>query len=184
MDRLACGAGAGVIAATATYPLDLARTRLSLATGRTDRIFTCLANVYKNEGGFTALYRGLTPTLIGIAPLVALNFTIYETLKTRVRSMSNNSQEDVSVATKLLCGGSAGAAAQTVTYPLDVIRRRLQTDGILGYGYTGVLDAAKRMYREEGLLSFFRGLLPNYLKVVPAISVSFVTYETIKSILA
>ena len=178
------GAGAGIIAATTTYPLDLVRTRLSLSSTNASGILPCIVRVYTEEGGLKALYRGLTPTLLGIAPLVALNFALYETFKSQARTrLAMPANEDISVVVKLGCGGAAGACAQTVTYPLDVLRRRLQTSGILGYGYTGVSDAMMRMWREEGLASFYRGILPNYLKVVPAISVSFVVYEKVKSIL-
>lgn len=93
--------------------------------------------------------------------------------------LSNSSE--VSVMARLICGGISGAVAQTITYPLDVLRRRLQSSGLLGFNYQGVLDALTRMYREEGLMSFYRGMLPNYLKMVPAISVSFVVYETVQN---
>ena len=36
------------------------------------------------------------------------------------------------------------------------------------------------MYRNEGILSFYKGLLPNYLKVAPSVSVSFVTYDILR----
>lgn len=161
--------------------MDLIRTRLSLVTDSKFGILRGLIDVYKNEGGITALYRGLLPTLMGIAPLVAINFTVYERLKNHARLISG--QLDVPVGTRLACGGVAGAVAQTVTYPLDVLRRRLQSSVLLGFNYDGVMDAARRMYTDEGLRSFYRGLLPNYLKMVPAISVSFVVYETMQSIL-
>jgi solute carrier family 25 phosphate transporter 23/24/25/41 len=118
---------------------------------------------------------------MGIAPLVAINFTTYERLKQHAREFTDS--KEVPVSFRLACGGLAGAIAQTVTYPLDVLRRRLQSSGLLGFNYTGVLDAATRMYHEEGPRSFYRGLLPNYLKVVPAISVSFVVYEAMQSLL-
>lgn len=140
-----------------------------------------LADIYKHEGGFFALYRGLLPSLLGIAPLVAINFTVYERLKQHARTITHT--EHVSVGARLFCGGLAGAVAQTVTYPLDVLRRRLQSSGLLGFNYTGVINAFTRMYREEGWRSFYRGLLPNYLKMVPAISVSFVIYESMQSFL-
>lgn len=62
--RLTAGGCAGVVAATVTYPLDLARTRLSLATDLRGGIFACIRQVYTTEGGFGALYRGLFPTLM------------------------------------------------------------------------------------------------------------------------
>lgn len=112
---------------------------------------------------------------------MAINFTVYERLKQKARDLTGSPQ--VSVHARLLCGGLAGAVAQTATYPLDVLRRRLQSSGLLGFHYSGMLDALARMWREEGLMSFYRGMLPNYLKMIPAISVSFVIYESVQSIL-
>lgn len=64
--RLAAGACAGIIAATFTYPLDLARTRLSLASESQQSLgaIRTLINVVRHEGGLPALYRGLSPTLM------------------------------------------------------------------------------------------------------------------------
>lgn len=113
--------------------------------------------------------------------MVAINFTVYERLKHSARQLKQT--PEVPVTIRLLCGGLAGAIAQTVTYPLDVLRRRLQSSGQLGFNYAGMADALKRMWREEGPGAFYRGLLPNYLKMVPAISVSFVVYEWMQSVL-
>lgn len=187
---LIAGACAGITSVTATYPLDIIRTRLSLAEATTSKpippsssgilsgsqIYRCGHSIVKNEGGLLALYRGLLPTILGIAPYVALNFTTYETLKRRVALLT---QRDPTVHEKLLCGGAAGAVAQTITYPLDVLRRRLQVHGSpdSAYRYNGMRDAIKIMYDTEGWRAFYRGMLPNLLKVVPSMSVSFVTYE-------
>lgn len=102
-------------------------------------------------------------------------------MKQQARSFTGT--PDVPVSLRLICGGLAGGIAQTVTYPLDVLRRRLQSSGLLGFNYTGLGDALRRIYREEGWRSFYRGLLPNYLKMVPAISVSFVVYEWVQSVI-
>lgn len=83
--RLLCGGLAGVTSVTMTYPLDIVRTRLSiqsasfadLAVQKTQGqklpgMWTTLANMYKHEGGWTALYRGIIPTVAGVAPYVSL----------------------------------------------------------------------------------------------------------------
>lgn len=46
--------------------------------------------------------------------------------------------------------------------------------------YTGMTDAFKKIYAAEGIVGFYRGLIPNYVKVVPAIAVSFYIYEELK----
>lgn len=73
------------------------------------------------EGGFRSLYRGVCPTLIGILPYAGLKFYIYEDLKAQVPEEYKNS-----VTLRLTCGALAGLFGQTLTYPLDVVRRQMQ----------------------------------------------------------
>ncbi|OZJ04525.1 hypothetical protein BZG36_03986 [Bifiguratus adelaidae] len=184
--RLTAGALAGIVSVICTYPLDITRTRLAvqsatlkgnLAEGGKSRklpgIWGTMRNIYKNEGGVWGLYRGLWPTLLGVAPYVALNFQCYELIK---KYLTPPGESQPSVGRKLACGALAGSIAQTVTYPLDVLRRRMQVTGMssMAYKYKGTWDAAATMIRKEGVLGLYKGMIPNYLKVAPAISVSFV----------
>ena len=184
--KLISGALAGTASVMFTYPLDLVRTRLSLPNNHSVNrgISYCIRQVYVNEGGILALYRGLVPTIVGIAPYVALNFTTYESLKIFISERQNYDHE-LPVLVRLGCGGVSGAVAQSCTYPLDVIRRRMQVAYIdtSHKANIGWIELAQHLYRTEGLIAFYRGILPNLLKVIPAISISFVTYEYSKSFL-
>ncbi|CAG8475481.1 6813_t:CDS:2 [Ambispora leptoticha] len=166
--RLTAGALAGVTSVSCTYPLDIVRTRLSVQSA--------------TIGGIYALYRGLSPTLMGVAPYVALNFHSYEVLRKFFTPENKNSPP---VFQKLLCGALAGTFAQTITYPLDVLRRRMQVTGMkaVGYNYKNTWDALTQVINKEGMRGLYKGMIPNYLKVAPAISVSFVTYEACKDFL-
>jgi solute carrier family 25 phosphate transporter 23/24/25/41 len=65
---------------TFTYPLDIVRTRLSIQSasfkelgGKKEKLpgmFQLLVTMYRDEGGWTALYRGIVPTIAGVAPYV------------------------------------------------------------------------------------------------------------------
>jgi len=83
---------------------------------------------------------------------------------------------------------------QTVAYPFDVVRRRLQVSGWVGasrlhadlgaaIAYRGMLDCFVRTVREEGAQALFKGLLPNYVKVIPSIAIAFVVYEQLKDLM-
>lgn len=71
---------AGITSVTFTYPLDIVRTRLSIQSasfvdlGSKPRqlpgMAATMGSMYKNEGGFAALYRGIVPTVAGVAPYV------------------------------------------------------------------------------------------------------------------
>lgn len=82
LTRLVCGGLAGITSVTFTYPLDIVRTRLSIQTAsfadlgakpkEMPGMWGTLTTMYKTEGGFLALYRGIIPTVAGVAPYVCL----------------------------------------------------------------------------------------------------------------
>ena len=78
-------------------------------------MWATLAFMYKNEGGFTALYRGLIPTVSGVAPYVGLNFMVYESVR---QYFTPEGQKNPTAVGKLCAGAISGATAQTITYPL------------------------------------------------------------------
>lgn len=66
----------------------------------------------------------------------------------------------------LLCGGAAGLISSTATFPLDLIRRRMQLEGQAGtHKYTGYFDVARSVMANGGLRGFYAGILPEYYKV-------------------
>ncbi|PON82471.1 Mitochondrial carrier protein [Trema orientale] len=201
--RLGAGACAGIIAMSATYPMDMVRGRLTVQTEKSPRqyrgIFHALSTVLREEG-FRALYKGWLPSVIGVVPYVGLNFAVYESLKDwliKTKPFGLVEDSELSVTTRLACGAAAGTVGQTVAYPLDVIRRRMQMVGwkdaasvVAGEGkgktpleYTGMVDAFTKTVRHEGFGALYKGLVPNSVKVVPSIAIAFVTYEKVKDIL-
>ena len=72
--------------------------------------------MYRTEGGVFALYRGLGPTLAGVAPYVGINFATYEAMRT---FMTPEGAENPSAIGKLCAGGVSGAVAQSITYPFE-----------------------------------------------------------------
>lgn len=196
MTRLVGGAGAGIVAMSATYPLDMIRGRLTVQKaagegGTNYRGIYHAFTVIAQKEGFGAFYKGWTPSVIGVIPYVGLNFAIYETLKDQtVKFQGLQSAKELSVFSGLLCGGVAGAVGQTVAYPFDVCRRRLQVSGWVQAGvqsggpvYTGMFDCFRRTVAEEGVVALFHGLSANYVKIMPSIAIAFVVYDQLKIIL-
>lgn len=81
--------------------------------------------------GLSSLYRGLLPTLFGIFPYAALSFFTFETLKSRVLSKHRDDPPCLTPMESLICGGVAGVASQTATYPIDTIRKVMQANAFL-----------------------------------------------------
>jgi len=134
------------------------------------------------EGGVLALYRGLGPTLAGVAPYVGINFATYETMR---KFLTPEGADNPSALGKLAAGGVSGAVAQSITYPFDVLRRRFQVNTMtgIGYQYKGIWDAITIILRNEGPRGLYKGLLPNLLKVAPSIGSSFLSYEITRDML-
>lgn len=124
-NRLVCGGLAGITSVTFTYPLDIVRTRLSIQSASfadlgakpkaLPGMWATLGVMYKTEGGVAALYRGIVPTVAGVAPYVGLNFMTYEYVRTY---LTPEGDKNPSAVRKLLAGAVSGAVAQTCTYPL------------------------------------------------------------------
>ncbi|KAB2017128.1 hypothetical protein ES319_D08G140200v1 [Gossypium barbadense] len=201
--RLGAGACAGIIAMSATYPMDMVRGRLTVQTEKSPHqyrgIFHALSTVLREEGP-RALYKGWLPSVIGVVPYVGLNFAVYESLKDvliKRKPLGLVEDSELGVTTRLACGAAAGTIGQTVAYPLDVIRRRMQMVGwkdaasvVTGDGknkapieYNGMVDTFRKTVRYEGFGALYKGLVPNSVKVVPSIAIAFVTYELVKDVL-
>ena len=138
------GGLAGMTASAATYPLDLARGRITgkLAGPNGKKHYKGIINtvlVTAREEGVRALYKGITPTLLGAMPYEGIKFGTVGILE----KMYPKEKDDKSsnVTRKLMFGGAAGATAGVLTYPNDTVRRLLQLQGSKGTteSYAGYL---------------------------------------------
>ena len=173
-ERLTAGALAGMTGTALTHPLDTIRLRLALPNHGYSGIGNAFVTVARVEG-VGALYKGLIPTLAGIAPYAAINFASYDVAK-KLYYGEHGKQDPIS---NLFVGGASGTFSATVCYPLDTVRRRMQ---MKGKTYNGMFDAFSTIARKEGMGGFFKGWAANTLKVVPQNSIRFVAYETLKTL--
>ncbi|KAI1113518.1 mitochondrial carrier domain-containing protein [Nemania sp. NC0429] len=192
-ERLLCGGVAGITSVVCTYPLDIVRTRLSIQTasfaalgdvhkGKIPGMWTTMVQMYKSEGGIGALYRGLIPTVSGVAPYVGLNFMTYEFVR---KYLTPEGDQHPNAARKLLAGAVSGAVAQTCTYPFDVLRRRFQINTMsgMGYQYKSIGDAIRVIVAQEGIRGLYKGLVPNLLKVAPSMAANWLSFEVTRDFL-
>jgi solute carrier family 25 phosphate transporter 23/24/25/41 len=184
-NRFLAGAMAGVIAQFTIYPLECVKTRLALAQPGTYKgIINCLSTTVSKEG-YSTLYRGLGPSLMGVIPYAGIDLAVYESLKSLYISHTDKTSNQPSVLPLFLCGLTSSTCGQIVAYPLSLIRTRLQAQGMKGLPvmYSGSIDAFKKIISREGFFGLYKGILPNFLKVAPAVSISYVVYEKTKSLL-
>ncbi|SGZ56439.1 CIC11C00000002517 [Sungouiella intermedia] len=197
VDRLVAGSVGGICSVAATYPLDLVRARITVQTASLSKlnraklikapgVWDTLRDVYQNEGGFFALYKGIVPTTMGVAPYVAINFALYEYLRD---SMNASTQYDFSNPLwKLSAGAFSSFVGGVLIYPLDLLRKRYQVasmaGGELGFQYGSVTHALMTIFKNEGFFGAYKGLTANLYKIVPSMAVSWVCYDTLKAAIA
>ncbi|KAL6331007.1 hypothetical protein AAG906_009435 [Vitis piasezkii] len=174
------GAIAGVSSTLCTYPLELLKTRLTVQRGVYKNLLDAFLTIMRDEGP-AELYRGLTPSLIGVIPYAATNYFAYDTLRRSYKKAFN--QEEIGNIMTLLIGSAAGAISSSATFPLEVARKHMQAGALNGRQYQNVLHALASILETEGLPGLYRGLGPSCMKLVPAAGISFMCYEACKRIL-
>jgi solute carrier family 25 phosphate transporter 23/24/25/41 len=198
--RALCGALAGCCAVLSTYPLDLVKTRLTVqksGVGADGTVYKktyngtadCLKKVYQQEGR-AGLFKGLSPTIVGVIPFEAVQFTFYAWIKEiRGKMKAENAaaaglpESDGKLVTFdfLVLGCISGAVAQTAAYPFDLMRKRFMAQsnapGMLKTQYSGIFQCLQQIVKEEGPLGLYKGTVPNLLKVCPYAAIMWAAYE-------
>jgi len=188
--RALAGGAAGVAGTLATYPIDVVRARLTVggANGQQRHgggLLRCLVAVAREPAGLRGLYAGVVPTLCAVGPFVAIQQATYDVLKRAALDADAAS----SVPLFLGCSAAAGAVAQSVVYPLDLIRRRMQLSG--GGAATAATTAAagasaaraavsdftwlaglRQIIATKGPRGAFAGIGPTYAKVLPSVMIA------------
>jgi solute carrier family 25 protein 42 len=171
--RFLSGAIAGSVAVMVTYPLETLRARLAvdMNTRYSGGYLRTIHTIVKSEGMKT-LYSGLRPTLMGIIPYAGTSFAVYETLKSETNSF----------ASRFLVGAVAGFIAQASTYPLDVVRRRMQ---VYPLTYRSISQTFKKVCAKEGFIrGLYKGLSMNLVKGPIAIAISLNANDLLKTLFA
>tara|TARA_B100000963_G_C22639379_1_gene679526 strand:- start:9250 stop:10056 length:807 start_codon:yes stop_codon:yes gene_type:complete len=174
LTNLLAGGTSGVISMTATYPLETARTHLSLQVNKSK--YNSLFDVFKKLNT-RQLYAGLRMSMFGFAPWNAINFASYNKYKDIFKQYESNKN-----LYKLLCGGTAGITAITVTYPTDLIRKRLQMQSFSFDvpRYNGIIDCVYKIIKTDGFFGLYNGLSISYIKTFPTLAIQFWCYDTLK----
>ncbi|KAM8847123.1 solute carrier family 25 member 32-like [Synchiropus picturatus] len=184
-EHLVSAAEAGIMTLTITNPIWVTKTRLVLqyssdpSTKQYKGMLDALVKIYRNEG-VPGLYKGYVPGLFGTSH-GALQFMAYEELKrdyNRYRKVSSDAK--LNALEYITMAALSKIFAVATTYPYQVVRARLQDQH---NRYSGVLDVIGRTWRNEGMVGFYKGMVPNLIRVTPACCITFVVYENVSHFL-
>jgi solute carrier family 25 (mitochondrial folate transporter), member 32 len=209
----------GVVMVFLTNPIWLIKLRMQLQMKKSsqelhaknvtqyDGFLDAIQKIVKQEG-FWALYKGTGPALL-LTSHGGVQFVVYEFLRKHFHYARKTAQRNSDIETTtsvlerlensfgyLMMGAVSKMVASTVTYPLQVMKSRMQqpTSSIeltntgdvrvvnRNY-YTGTVATVSKIWQQEGLSGFFKGAVPNAIRVAPSAAVTFVVYETVMDIL-
>jgi len=205
-DNFAIAIGSGACMVFLTNPVWLIKTRMQLQMKKTSDAFEIkkpysgmfdAAKTIVREEGFWALYKGTVPALM-LTSHGGVQFVAYEFLKKHFHYARPKRDESKSVVERLelslgflTMGAVSKIIASTVTYPIQVLKARLQqrADSLeitpegdvraVRREYHGVLKSVRRMWKKEGIAGFFRGCIPNAIRVAPGSAITFLVYESV-----
>ncbi|KAL2148768.1 hypothetical protein VTH82DRAFT_1915 [Thermothelomyces myriococcoides] len=174
-------AGATVSFVAAPVEHIKARLQIQYAARKSDRLYSgpldCLAKIWRHHG-IRGIYHGLQATLI-FRSFFFFWWGSYDLLSRWMRQHTSLSTP----AINFWAGGLSAQVFWIMSYPSDVVKQRIMTDPLGGGLNDGVRrfprwkDAAKAVYREAGVMGYWRGFLPCFLRAFPANATALFAFE-------
>lgn len=195
--EIIAGLSAGTLTTVATHPLDLVKLRLQLLAtshqshGYTEVIKTIVTDSKANGTFIREAYRGLGVNLVGNSIAWGLYFGLYRFSKDAVYRMwtkdpdsdgQTSFQKDSTMGPLFYLASAAlsGIATAVLTNPIWVVKTRIMsTNARAAHGYKTMWDGIRKIYTQEGLTGFWRGLLPSLFGVGQG-AIYFTAYDSLK----
>jgi len=176
--QLIAGGLGGLVSRTSTAPLDRIKILLQASAGKGKEQISLYRVLQKilAEGGVQSLWRGNLINCMKVGPESAIRLFTFEQMKAFVKN--GDEKRTLEMYQRFLAGASAGIVAQTAIYPMEVVRTRM---AIAKTGvYNNIFDCISKLSRELGMRSFYRGILPSLIGIVPNAGIDLCIYETMK----
>ncbi|XP_005368951.1 solute carrier family 25 member 43 [Microtus ochrogaster] len=184
---IVAGSLAGMVSMIVTYPTDLIKTRL-IVQNMLEPSYRGLSHAFStiyHQEGFLALYRGVSLTVLGAVPFSAGSLLVYMNLE----KIWNGPRDRFSHLQNFANVCVAAAVSQTLSFPFDTMKRKMQAQspylphhGGVDVHFSGAVDCFRQIVKTQGVLGLWSGLTANLLKVVPYFGVMFSMFEFCKRI--
>ncbi|TSQ81010.1 Solute carrier family 25 member 43 [Bagarius yarrelli] len=179
------GGLAGIAAALLTYPLEVVETRLIAQNCRESLyqgVLHTLSSINRQEG-FLALYRGFSLTVLGAIPFSIGCYVVFINLD---KLWQENHFHFTSLQ-NFINGCLAAGVAQTLSFPFETIKRKMQAQsprlphcGGVDVHFTGTVDCFRQVIKTKGVLSLWSGIAANTVKIIPYYGLLFSCFEMCK----
>ncbi|KAI0531702.1 mitochondrial carrier domain-containing protein [Xylaria digitata] len=178
----AAGAFAGIANSVISGPIEHVRIRLQTQPHGAARLYNgpldCVRKLTSQGGGIRGVYRGEAVTIIREAQAYGMWFLAFEWMMNADAARNGIARSEVPAYKVALYGGLAGEALWLGSYPFDVIKSKMQTDGFgENMRYKSMRDCFAQTWRGEGMRGFWKGIGPTLLRAMPVSAGTFAVVE-------
>ncbi|NXD08715.1 S2538 protein, partial [Nothocercus nigrocapillus] len=182
LESVFLGATSRAVAGICMLPVTVVKTRYESGRFGYGSVYGALKNIYQTEGA-RGMFSGLTATLLRDAPFSGIYLMFYTQTKKltpqgKAEPKKFTSQDQLDPALMPLlnfgCGIFAGILASLATQPADVIKTHMQ---LYPQKYHRTTQAIAFIYKDFGLVGFFRGGVPRALRRTLMAAMAWTVYE-------
>lgn len=197
-DKFVAGGMVGTVAMFCCYPLDYSRSRLTVQRGKENIKLSKFIINSVMQNGIQSVYKGIGFSLFATVPYNALSFGMYDCFTPMIEKyrknhmtlldhakLSSSDSKSFNAQDKLIAGLISGWTTGVLTYPLEVIRRRMQLRGQVWNGdqmpdYKNAFDCIQKIYREFGIRGFYKGIPACMIRTPLSIAISLTSFDAMK----
>lgn len=187
------GGLASCVAETVTMPVDVVKTRMQVdgAGAGQAKLYKgtldCAAKLARAEGPI-AFWRGLQPALMRQSTYGSMRYGFYAPIRDMLGVDPTKPKSEVPLWKKIVAGACSGAVASAIANPTDLVKVRMQTNGmargpdgsLLAPKYKGVVDCFATTFREEGIFGFWKGVGPTIGRATALAAAELASYDEAK----
>lgn len=175
------GAFAGIVNSVISGPIEHIRIRMQTQPHGAQRLYSgpldCIRKLSAHEGVLKGLYRGQAITVFREAQAYGFWFLSFEYMMALDVKRNNIKREEISNVKVATYGGIAGEVLWVSSYPFDVIKSKMQSDGFGDQKkYKTMRDCIRQTVAAEGFGGFWKGVGPTLLRAAPVSAGTFAVY--------
>jgi len=175
MLKFAAGAASGSIGSCVGNPWDVMKTMMQANQSTESLSLSSLASKLYQDQGVKGFYRGIEANIARACVLNGTKMAVYDVAKGKVSSASGWSRKDPRT---IFCSATISGFFMTCTVsPFDMLRTRLMNQPSDKKLYTGMIDAAMKITKNEGPLAFYRGFFPIWARFAPTATLQLLIFE-------
>lgn len=185
---IAGGVG-GICAVTSGHPLDTVKVRLQTMpvpkpgeAAQYKGTFDCIKKTVSREG-VKGLYKGMAAPLAGVAPIFAISFYGFDVGKKGILAFKHDNHK-MTLPELFAAGAFSGIFTTTIMAPGERVKCLLQIqEGSGKKMYDGPVDCVKKLYKQGGIRSVYKGTVLTLCRDIPASGLYFAGYEGVKRLM-